>query len=128
MIDYSTLKALVKFGMVGLSGLFVNLIVFKACLTYFQINVNVCSIIAFLVAAISNYALNSMWTYGGREMTVVRYIKYVMANSVGLLVNLAVLNMFLLLFDAGVYWGQLIGVASAAIFNFVMTRKLVFND
>jgi dolichol-phosphate mannosyltransferase len=128
MLDYSTLIALIKFGLVGLSGLFVNLFIFKACYTYFHFNVNVCSTVAFFVAAICNYALNSLWTYGGREITAVRYIKYVAANSVGLLVNLAVLNMLLLLFDVGVYWGQLIGVASAAIFNFVMTRKFVFSN
>lgn len=121
---------IVKFCIVGSVGLFINLCVFYVCANFFAFKVNISAVLAFVVASINNYVLNTFWTFGVTKTPVTRvnYAKYLSSNLAGLVVNIVVLNIiFNMLGDNFAMLSQLIAVLSATAFNFILSHKFVFR-
>jgi putative flippase GtrA len=88
-------RQFVKFGIVGASGLIVNLIVFSVLQHYtpvemqrgrYPINFSV----AFLSGGLSNYFLNRVWTFRASGHAVVQGMKFIAVSGVALAVGLIV--------------------------------------
>ncbi len=125
-------RSFVKFGIVGGTGTILNLIVFWSLVDLLGANHNLGSVVAFCLAVTSNYYLNRHWTFrrelAGRGPTRTAYARYVAINIVGLGINLAVLNLYISLFDPPLYLvAQAIGIGAAMGFNFVFSKLFVFS-
>jgi len=124
-------NSLLRFLFVGVLGTIVNIIIFFIFADYLNINANISSIIAFLVAVTHNYLLNHIWSfkkYVNFQVNRKSYIKYVSVNIFGLIVNLIVLNLILVQFNPTTKaTAQLFGVLAGTFFNFILSRFYVFN-
>ena len=74
-----------KFGVVGLTGVFVNFGVTYVCKEWFKWNKYLSNILGFIVAASTNYLLNRIWTFESSNPQIgVEYVKYFAIALVGL--------------------------------------------
>jgi putative flippase GtrA len=123
---------LIRFGMVGSLGFGVNLAVFAMASTAFGFEPNLAAVVAFAVAVTGNYSLNRVWSFALPASERVPYVagwaRYVAINAFGLGVNVAVLNSVLGWFGRDfMYHGQAVGVACGMLFNFFLSRALIFG-
>ncbi len=58
---------LVRFGVVGGVGFFVNLAVYTLCVHALGIDYHVAAVLAWLVAVVNNFVLNRHWTFDARR-------------------------------------------------------------
>lgn len=148
-------RALPQFGqfiLVGLTGVVVNLIVFSLALASFTGHVNLdlwssltrastqstgsvaetllASIIAFVVATLWNFTLNSLWTFRtGRahyHSTRRRLLLYYLVSLASLGVNELVL--YLLLAAVPPLYGQAVGIVAGSVVGFIGNRRITFVE
>lgn len=138
------LKRLIKFGIVGGSGVLVNMGIFYILNEFFLIDYSISGIIAIELSIINNFSWNHLWTWRDRKTektkTVVllgfssrwnsfllRLVKYHMVAGISGLVNYGVLR---LLVD-GLVWNKylsnLIGIGMAMAINFIINHKWTFR-
>ena len=124
-------NSLWRFLFVGALGTVVNIIIFFIFADYLNFNASVSSIIAFCIAVTQNYLLNHIWSFKkfvNFQVNRKSYIKYVCVNIFGLIINLIVLNLFLMQFNPAIKASaQLSGVLAGTFFNFILSRFYVFN-
>ena len=116
---------LAKFGVVGVSGFAINLIVYQAIL---GIGAHSAAAVSFVVSAASNYWWNRHWTFKGQKgsfaLQGVRF--YVVA-----LASLGVNQLWLLVFLDWLGWGKLVaqGVAILLVMplNFLGSKLWSFR-
>ena len=58
---------LIRFGVVGVTGYAVNLVVFAVCVHLLSIDYKVASPIAYLAGTINNFIWNRRWTFGHKK-------------------------------------------------------------
>ena len=74
-----------KFGVVGLSGVFVNFGITYLCKEKLKLNKYVSNVLGFVFAATTNYILNRVWTFQSDNPQVgAEYVKYFAIALVGL--------------------------------------------
>jgi len=118
-----------KFGSVGALGTVTNIAIFSS-LTFLNVNYNLSSIAAFLVAVTQNYKLNKKWTFKDHNTkTRKKFPKYLVLNFFSFFVNLAVLNIVIFYFGEDKLIqiaGQIVGIGIAMIFNFLGSYLVIF--
>jgi putative flippase GtrA len=94
-------KRLIKFGIVGGSGVVVNLVIFEFIYRFMfaavpgETRVTIANLAGILVSIFTNFVLNDRWTWGDREKGTLRHwfgrmVKYYVAAGVAALVQLVV--------------------------------------
>jgi len=117
---------LVQFGLVGLSGYFVNLAVFAALATGLEIHHIPAAIGAFCVAVMNNFWWNRHWTFDARHGHAgFQAARFFTVSVLALGINLIVLEL-LIRSDVGELASQAIAVAVAMPFNFVGNKLWTF--
>lgn len=120
-----------QFAMVGGIGTVTNLIVFFLLVDLWDMVPRAGTIIAFLVAVSQNYALNELWTFnteGRNRIRGRRYLKFALLSTLGLIVNLAVLEILISSFDFPVLViPQAVGILAATALNFLTSRLIAFR-
>jgi len=129
---YSEWMRLIKFGLVGLSGIVVNMGLLYLLTEYAGVYYLVSAVVAIEVSILNNFILNDFWTFSSRRL-IHRYswIKRLFAFHIiaagGLLINLGVL--YLLVEFAGIYYmiANLTGILVAFLWNFFLNRHLTWK-
>ncbi len=120
----------IKFSLVGLSGVAVNLIVFSALLS-FGFNKLLASALAIEASIIGNFILNNQWTFKDRarsESLPVRGLKFNAVSLISLSVSFGTF-MFLQTIhpDGSPVLHQLVGIAPAMVVNYFMNSYWTFR-
>ncbi len=122
---------IIKFAIVGASGVGVNLGVLYLCKELLMIPLTIALIIAFEVSLTSNYILNDLWTFRGKRPKGIRnwlkyWIKYHYAALAGLV---AYYSITLILTHLGIYYilAALIGILTGFIFNFILAQHTIWR-
>ena len=127
----------IKFGIVGASGVVVNLLVLYVCQEYVfteidqqTLRLNISLAIAIFVATISNFFWNRRWTWHDRKQhrtvpVVIQFIQYALACWVGIAVQFGLTNLFALFLHY--ILANLIAVVIASLFNFVANDFWTFG-
>ena len=125
-------KRVFKFGIVGLSGIVVNLGILFCLVEFFAINQDLASPIAIEFSILNNFVWNDLWTFGavGNRKVSSRWHRLLAFNIVS--VGGAVINygIFLALTTwLGVYYlvAQLIGILIAFVWNFLINRRITWT-
>lgn len=119
-----------KFCVVGLTGVFVNMGILYLLTEFVGIYYLVSGLLAVESAIVSNFVLNELWTFrdrgGGTKLH--RFGKFNLVAAGGLVINLAVL--FIFTEFAGLYYllSNLLGIFTAAIFNFSMNTLHTWRE
>lgn len=116
-----------KFGIVGVSGYAINLIVFAVLVNNLSVHHTIAAIGAFCVAVINNFIWNRYWTFGpGSSHPAFQAVRFFAVSLASLAINLVVLEALIAGAGMGDVSAQAIAVAVAMPFNFLGNRLWTF--
>lgn len=120
------------FLLVGLSGVAVDMSIYRAVSARWQLHVNIAATISAFCAMLSNYLLNRNLTWKSvnsrqRTQTAVEFLKYAGVSTIGILIkNQCVFILYLSGVSGAV--SNFLGIASASLFNYFLSDKWVFRQ
>jgi len=125
-------KKVFKFGIVGLTGIGVNLAILFLLVEYAYLNKDLSSAIATEVAILSNFIWNDLWTFHADENSRYssrwhRLVAFNIVSAGGAVINVGI---FILLTNwLSVYYiaAQFIGILIAFIWNFMINRRFTWT-
>lgn len=122
----------IKFSITGFLRTITNLLIFYILCDISGLSSNVSAIMTFLIAVTQNYIINHFWTFNeinkSKKLSFIGYLKFILVSSIGLAINLAVLNLILYFFDLPLkVIAQAFGILAGLIFNFIGSKIFVFN-
>lgn len=127
------LQRFLRFGLVGLSGVFVDMGVLYLLSdpTTLGWGLTRSKIIASEIAIINNFLWNDRWTFGdissrqtGWQKRLKRLLKFNLICLAGLVLNVLLLNGLFNLFGMNRYLANLIAIAAVTLWNFWLNLKL----
>jgi dolichol-phosphate mannosyltransferase len=133
-------EVLIKFLIVGASGAVLNILLWRALLAYFP-NLNhsipvfglgIAQFISGEITVITNFFLNNLWTFGGRELKhhwVKRLGAYVLTGSTAVFIQTGVVIILAHFFGSEPRIRYpLIGIAIATAWNFLLSNYVIFRE
>ncbi|WP_293134428.1 glycosyltransferase [Microcoleus sp. bin38.metabat.b11b12b14.051] len=121
----------VRFGIVGFSGVFVNMAVLYVLRTYLNLELTRSLIFAAELAIISNFLWNDLWTFGdiskrqpGISQRFKRLLKFNTICLMGLILNVLLVNLMFNVFGMNEYLANLIAIVAVTLWNFWINMKL----
>lgn len=130
---YPAFSEFIRFCMVGLLGLFVDLGTVAIVKESLGLDTRLCAVVGFAVAVSVNFVLNRRFTFAGaRHMPGLwSYLTYVGTNMLGLAVRMLVVHAMIVFANLDDGRGYLIsnasGIALGTLFNFVGAKYFAFD-
>lgn len=129
---------LVKFMLIGLSGVVVNFIILHISLYLLSEQISV--LLAIYISMSTNYIFNRIWTFKSKGKIIPEYVKYLTSSAIGALIQYLItiyLAIYLRSIDLDklslplvdipiLYVTTLVGVGFGFIANFLLSKKFVF--
>ncbi|MEG4960153.1 MULTISPECIES: glycosyltransferase [unclassified Microcoleus] len=120
-----------RFGVVGFSGVFVDMGVFYLLRTVLGLGLTRSAIFSAEVAIINNFLWNDLWTFRdiskrqpGKRQGLKRLLKFNTICLIGLMMNVLLVNVLFNVFKVNEYWAKLIAIATVTLWNFWINMKL----
>jgi dolichol-phosphate mannosyltransferase len=120
-----------RFGIVGFSGVFVDMGVFYLLRTVLGLGLTRSNIISGEVAILSNFLWNDLWTFGniskhqpGNRQRLKRLLKFNTICLMGLILNALLVSLLFDVFKMNEYLAKLIAIAAVTLWNFWINMKL----
>ena len=124
-------KRFLRFGLVGFSGVFVDLAVFYILREIIQLALTRSAILSAEVAIINNFLWNDIWTFRdlsrkqkGKRQRFRRFLKFNLICLAGLILNVLLVNLLFNVFGLNEYISKLIAIAAVTLWNFWINMKL----
>lgn len=119
---------LIKFCVVGFSGMIVDFGLTWLCKEKLKFNKYISNSIGFIVAATNNYIWNRLWTFGSVSQEISReYLSFILISAVGLLLN----NLFIYLFNDRLKWNfylsKVFAIGLVTLWNFFLNYFVTFG-
>jgi putative flippase GtrA len=128
VIDKLLLSKLLKFGIVGCSGMIIDFGTTYLCKEILKINKFISNGIGFILAATSNYFLNRNWTFNSQSEDVgTQYVQFMIVSAIGLGINSIVLYLLNEKLKWNFYFSKLIAIAITTIWNFFANLLFTFK-
>jgi dolichol-phosphate mannosyltransferase len=119
-----------RFGLVGFSGVFVDLGVFYLLRSQ-DVGLTSSAAISGELAIINNFLWNDFWTFGdisslqpGKRQRLKRLLKFNIICLAGLALNVLIVNFFFNFLGINEYVAKLIAIAAVTVWNFWLNLKL----
>ncbi|BAU65094.1 dolichyl-phosphate-mannose synthase [Stanieria sp. NIES-3757] len=129
--DLWPVKRFLRFGVVGFSGVFVDLGVFYVLRTVLGFALTRSAILSSEVAIINNFLWNDLWTFGdissrqkGMGTRIKRLLKFNIVCLTGLILNVLIVNFLFNILGVNEYLAKLIAIAVVTFWNFWFNLKL----
>ena len=125
-LGFRNLEDFMKYSLVGVSGVFVNLGLYLFLTRYYEISEVVAPLIAIESALISNFILNNFWTFGKRitqSRIRVKFVKFHLVSGFSALINYSAFLTLFLVFGLYDILANLIGIGLAAIVNYLINSN-----
>ena len=128
VIDKLLLSKLLKFGIVGCSGMIIDFGTTYLCKEILKINKFLSNGIGFILAATSNYFLNRNWTFNSQTEDIgTQYVQFMIVSTIGLGINSLVLYLLNEKLKWNFYFSKLIAIATTTIWNFFANLLFTFK-
>ena len=130
-LGFRNLEDFMKYSLVGVSGVFVNLGLYLFLTRYYEISEVVAPLIAIESALISNFILNNFWTFSKRvtqSRIRVKFIKFHLVSGLSALINYSVFLALFLVFGLFDILANLIGIGLAAIVNYLINSNWTWKN
>ncbi len=124
-------RRILKFVMVGISGICVNTGILFGLTEFLRIPYLVSAIFAIELSIISNFLLNNMWTWKDRlkKRLFHRVLQYhISVGMTALFANWVLLILFTEVFGLYYLLSNLIGIGVGTLFNFVINDLWTFRE
>ena len=129
--DLWPVKRFFRFGVVGFSGVFVDLGVFYLLRTILGLGLTRSAILSSEVAIINNFLWNDLWTFGdisrrqkGKRQQFRRFLKFNVVCLSGLILNVLIVNFLFNILGINEYIAKLVAIAVVTFWNFWFNLKL----
>lgn len=111
------------FALVGISGLFVNMVSY-AFLIQLNFAVVVAGTISAFIAMNSNFYLNDRFTWPEVRSSFwfARYVKFIMTSIVGIVIDVNILSILYYVFNFNYLWANLIGILTGTVWNYLVNN------
>jgi putative flippase GtrA len=117
-----------KFGVVGLSGVFVDFGFTYICKEWLKIPKYIANSIGFSIAASSNYLFNRIWTFNSNNPKVVmEYSQFLGISLIGLGINTLILWILVSKYKKHFYLSKLFAIGIVTIWNFLANYFFTFR-
>ncbi|MGL5081654.1 MAG: glycosyltransferase [Microcoleaceae cyanobacterium] len=120
-----------RFGVVGFSGVFVDLGIFYLLRTALGLDLTLSAILSSEVAILNNFVWNDLWTFGdisrqqrGWKRGAKRFIKFNLVCLLGLILNVSLVHLLHTFLGVNEYLAKLIAIALVTFWNFWINLKL----
>ena len=130
-LGFRNLEDFMKYSLVGVSGVFVNLGLYLFLTRYYEISEVVAPLIAIESALVSNFILNNFWTFGKRitqSRIRVKFVKFHLVSGFSALINYSAFLTLFLVFGLYDILANLIGIGLAAIVNYLINSNWTWKD
>lgn len=117
----------IKYGVVGLSSTAINFALYAALLAL-GFHYLAAAVLAYTVATVNGYVLNSRWTYRAGTHTNTRFLKFSTIQLSGLAVNLLVLAFLVETFALNELLAQLVANAFVVLTTFGGNKFWTFRE
>ena len=125
------IKRFIRFGIVGFSGVFVDLGVFYVLRKILELGLTRSAILSAEVAIINNFLWNDLWTFGdisslqrGWRKRIKRLLKFNVVCLSGLILNVLLVNLLFNVLGINEYLAKLMAIAAITLWNFWFNLKL----
>jgi dolichol-phosphate mannosyltransferase len=120
-----------RFGVVGFSGVFVDMAVFYLLRTVLGFGLTRSTMLSAEVAIINNFLWNDFWTFGdvsrrqpGKRQRIKRLIKFNIICLAGIILQTLIVNLLFNVFGINEYVAKLMAIAIVTVWNFWVNLKL----
>jgi putative flippase GtrA len=128
VIDKLLLSKLLKFGIVGCSGMIIDFGATYLCKEILKINKFLSNGIGFILAATSNYFINRIWTFNSQTEDIgIQYAQFMTVSVIGLGINSLVLFLLNEKLKWNFYFSKVIAIAITTIWNFFANLLFTFK-
>ncbi len=119
---------LIKFCVVGFSGMIIDFGITWICKEKLRINKYVSNSIGFILAASSNYIWNRLWTFESKDSGITKeYASFLIVSTIGLALNNLCLYLFTDKLKINFYISKVMAIAIVTLWNFFMNYYFTFN-
>ena len=128
LLNGEILLKFMKFGAVGISGLFVDFGVTFLCKEIIKIQKYISNAIGFTMAASTNYLLNRIWTFQSHDPGIaLEFSKFFIVSLIGLGINTLILWLLVSKSRMNFYLSKLFAIAVVMIWNFLANLLYTFT-
>lgn len=124
-----------RFGVVGLSGVFVDMGIFYLLRTVLGLALTRSAILSSEVAIINNFLWNDFWTFRdisqrqpGNRKRLKRFLKFNLVCLAGLILNVLIVNLLFNVFHVNEYLAKLFAIVIITLWNFWINLKLSWRS
>lgn len=127
MIDKLIILKLIKFGVVGFSGMLIDFGITWLLKEKMKINKYVANSTGFILAASSNYLWNRLWTFNSvNDQIATEYLSFIIVSVMGLFFNNLIIYICSEKFRVNFYISKLIAIFFVTLWNFGMNYFFTF--
>ncbi len=130
-LDLLPVQRFLRFGLVGLTGVVVDLAVFYVLRERWQLGLTRSAMLSAEVAILNNFYWNDRWTFSdlsrqqkGWRKQLKRLLKFNIVCLAGLILNVLIVNILFNLLGVNDYLAKLLAIALVTIWNFSINLKL----
>lgn len=128
-VKYPVPSEFVRFGLVGGTGVVINILVLALFKELFHVHYLIAAVPAFIVAASSNFYLNKVITFPGKNGLKIQhqYINFFLASLAGVLLNVGILYLLVEFGHWWLYYAQLTAILLVGVINFINAKVFAFR-
>ena len=127
-MDWTFFVKLLKFGVVGASGLFIDFGFTWVCKEWLKIQKYLSNAIGFCIAASWNYFFNRIWTFQSQNPEIMtEFSLFFIISLIGLAINTLVLWLLVNRYKYNFYISKLFAIGVATAWNFLANYFITFN-
>lgn len=122
------LGRLIKFCVVGCSGMIVDFFFTWLCKEKWKWNKYISNSIGFILAATNNYVWNRIWTFQSQNLEVAReYISFIVISLIGLGLNNLIIYLLHEKLHFNFYLSKIIAIGCVTLWNFSLNYVFTFH-
>ena len=122
-----TFTRLIKFGVVGISGMVIDFFFTWLCKEKLKWNKYLSNSIGFTLAVINNFILNRNWTFENSNAVAPQFMRFMLVSLSGLAINNLLLYFFIKKTNRNFYFLKLITIGIVFLWNYFINLFFTFN-
>jgi len=120
----------IKFSVVGTIGMIIDVGILNLLIYFFSVNIYISATISFILAVISNFILNRIWTFNNiktDKKPFYQFIQFVMVSVIGLGINLLIMYVFIEWAGLWYNWAKIIAIIIVLLWNYFINKIWTFK-
>lgn len=128
LFSKSRVTELIKFGIVGCSGLIIDFAITYFFKEYVGLNRFIANALGFAVAVTNNYFIHRFWTFKNNERRIAQqFLKFLLVSAIGLGLNTLCIYTLQEFGHLSFYAAKFIAIVLVFIWNYTINAQITFK-